>query len=279
MKNSDLELRRCSVKDVDEIMVLQDQVLSEIEGDKSILRRNDAAMFEQCMKEPHLSMGLYDGEELVGICILYDGRGDDEDLSIGLERFTATCSINLKLIMIRKKYQGMGFQRGMIWISEKIACARGYEYFCATVSPINKYSRNNCLASGFQYDHTAVKYGGADRDVLVKKLGGAEAAAEVIQRAKALEGSSRKGAVIEGIDLEKCYRGSIELATTGDVIAFENADTGEITYGLYLLQEQPGVLLFDAKKQCLAITAYEEAANNLRVKQVWINPIGGSNRV
>ena len=272
MKNCNLTVKKCTLESVDSILELQDKVLDEIVGDKTILRRNSREMFELCVQEPNLSLGLYDGEELVGISVMFDGAGTDEDLSHGLEQFEVSNSVNLKLVMVRRDYQGLKYQRNMAWVLEKIAVSRGYEYFIATVAPHNHYSRDNCIASGFQYDHTAVKYGGATRDVLVKKLAAGEKAQELTAKAKTLEGSKDRDVVRNCIDLETCYQTDLSLATFGDVLEYAD-EAGEHYFGLCLQGDEKEVLISDPEKKCQMIKPVSEEIGSLKLVGVWMCPL------
>lgn len=167
-----LIIKKLSKEHVDRILQLQEQIFHDLGQNTSILRRNTQDMFENCVEEPNLSLGMFDADQLIGIAIMVDAAGSEEDLSLHLEReyVFPLKSINLKLIMVRKEYYGIGFQRTMMNILEKEAYKRGYNLICATVSPHNLYSKNNLLRYGFIVDHTEEKYGGLVRDVCVKKI-------------------------------------------------------------------------------------------------------------
>lgn len=53
---------------------------------------------------------------------------------------------------------------------EQLAVERGYTDLCASISPQNSFSLNNALMLGYKVDHLAIKYGGLERAIVVKKL-------------------------------------------------------------------------------------------------------------
>ncbi len=163
-------IRQCTTDDIDSIMALQKQVILDLE-DKSLLRENNAEMFTSCVNFPNLTLGIFNPtEELVALGILCDMRGTNEDLSLGLLQHTVDVSANLKLIMVRKDFRGLGMQNKLMSLLEEYARNNGYTHLCTTVSPNNIHSLRNIENMGYVYDHSEEKYGGLLRSVLVKKL-------------------------------------------------------------------------------------------------------------
>lgn len=282
MKNSDFLLRKCGPEDVDAILLLQDCIFEEMEGDRSILRKNDRDMFEACVRPPHLSMGLFDGAELVGICILYDGQGTADDLAADLETVRVERAMNAKLVMIRKRYRGRRFQQSMLWIGEKLAGVRGFDYLCATVSPDNRYSSDNCLQSGYVLDHRAVKYGGLIRDVYVKRSQAGEYFERVAEFCESMSGQPKE-ALEAYICTDHCYQGTSALCTPGDIAEYRNTVTGDSVYGIccegkVLLPQEDGtccagkVLLPLEDGICRVVDRAQRIGELERIK-IWINPV------
>ncbi|MBQ0066324.1 MAG: hypothetical protein KBT48_11235 [Firmicutes bacterium] len=169
-----LRIEPLTNKHLDQIMLLQDQVFEDLKENASILRRNTREMFDLCLRNPNLTLGMYDKDALIGIAILVDVKGSEEDLSLHLQKeyCLPVRPVNFKLAMVKKEYYGIGFQKTMLILLEKVARERGYNLMCATVSPKNIHSKKNLLEFGFVVDHTEEKYGGLLRDVCVKPLEG-----------------------------------------------------------------------------------------------------------
>lgn len=164
-----LKYRELKAKDVDSIMDLQDKVYNSL-SDKSLLRKNTKEMFESCVVDPNVSVGVYDGDKLVAVGIMVDARGTDEDLGVGLKKFEVQKNINFKNVMVLPEYRGLLLQlRLMVYLEEK-AKKMGYTHSCTSISPDNFYSRSNALKMGYLYDHSAEKYGGLKRDIFVKEF-------------------------------------------------------------------------------------------------------------
>ncbi len=162
-------VRKCTIQDVEKIYQLQMEILAGLK-DKDILRYNTKETFQQCIKSPNLTIGMFDKSELIALIILVDGRGTKEDLSIDLEKHQVTRAANFKLVMVKEEYRGNGFQRKLMCIMEKYAKLQGVTHLCTTVSGKNTYSFNNMKALNYEFDHDALMYGGLQRKVLVKKI-------------------------------------------------------------------------------------------------------------
>ena len=168
--DSDCILRLCTPKDIDRIMELQKDIFAGL-NDREILRENSREMLLSCLEAPHFTIGIFDREQvLAALAVLYDGRGSEEDLSLGLVNHKVSVPANFKLVLVRKEYRGRGYQRLLMGMLEKYAVSRGFTHLCATVSPKNLHSKANMQAMGYEYDHTQEKYGGVVRDVFVKNI-------------------------------------------------------------------------------------------------------------
>lgn len=158
-------VKQLNLNYIDDIIVLQNQVFSDLGENTHFLRRNTRQTFERCLMDPNVTMGVFDENQLVGLAILENTLNTPEYMSVHNKP-----TIYLKLYMIRKQYYGKGFQKYIISKLERIAYNRGYEYMIVTVSPDNIHSKNNLLSYGFVYDRTETKYGGLLRDILYKKV-------------------------------------------------------------------------------------------------------------
>lgn len=272
---SRLFIRKCTQLDLDKICDLQKEVLGEL-NDKEILRENTQDMFVKCVQTPNLTIGIFDGLELVGLAIFVDESGNDEDLSRDLVKHTVSLAVNFKLVIVRKEYRGNGFQNALMWILEKSAYNQGFTHMCTTVSDKNIYSLHNIQAMGYQYDHNALKYGGLSRKVFVKDISKSVSSYNkmILSIISSIEGKREPNAlVIEGINFDRCFEGEISIANTGDIIEYEDIDTAKIYYALLVKKFTPMILMFNPEKGCLSFMDFSYNISSLKLKKVWINTV------
>ena len=164
-----MELRRCRPSDLQAVIDLNETVYSAL-PDKSILRHNTPEMIASCLVEPNVTLGIWEGDTLIAVGMLYVPQCIEEDHfhDLGLEGEYK--SANQKLFLVREGYRGLGLQRKLIREVEKIAIARGYNLLCTTVAPNNDFSINNFLKEGYVYAKTEEKYGGLVRNLYYKVL-------------------------------------------------------------------------------------------------------------
>ena len=164
-----MQLRPCQLSDLQAVIDLNEAIYSAL-PDKSILRHNSPEMIASCMEEPNFTLGIWEGDTLIAIGMLYVPQCIEEDHfhDLGLEGEYK--SANQKLFLVRDGYRGLGLQRKLIREVEKIAMARGYNLLCTTVAPNNDFSINNFLKEGYVYAKTEEKYGGLIRNLYYKVL-------------------------------------------------------------------------------------------------------------
>lgn len=164
-----MQLRPCQLSDLQSVIDLNEAIYSAL-PDKSILRHNSPEMIASCIEEPNVTLGIWEGDMLIAIGMLYVPQCIEEDHfhDLGLEGEYK--SANQKLFLVREGYRGLGLQRKLIREVEKIALARGYNLLCTTVAPNNGFSINNFLKEGYVYAKTEEKYGGLMRNLYYKVL-------------------------------------------------------------------------------------------------------------
>lgn len=164
-----MKIRKCQSSDLQSIIELNETIYAAL-PDKSILRHNSPEMIASCLEEPNVTLGIWDGNLLVAIGMLYVPQCLEEDHfhDLGLQgRFK---SANQKLFLVREGYRGLGLQRQLIRQVEQIAVKQGYTLLCTTVAPTNEFSINNFLKEGYVYAKTEEKYGGLVRNLYYKKI-------------------------------------------------------------------------------------------------------------
>ena len=164
-----MELRRCRPSDLQAVIDLNETVYAAL-PDKSVLRHNSSEMIASCLEEPNVTLGIWDGNLLVAIGMLYVPQCIEEDHFHDLGLQGDFRSANQKLFLVRNGYRGQGLQRKLIREVEKIAIERGFNLLCTTVAPNNAFSINNFLLEGYVYAKTEMKYGGLERNLYYKIL-------------------------------------------------------------------------------------------------------------
>lgn len=164
-----MQLRQCQPTDLQVIIDLNEAIYAAL-PDKSVLRHNSPEMIASCLEEPNVTLGVWDGDLLVAIGMLYVPQCIEEDHFHDLDLQGDYKSANQKLFLVRDRYRGLGLQRILIREVEKTAIARGYNLLCTTVAPNNDFSINNFLKEGYVYAKTEMKYGGLVRNLYYKVL-------------------------------------------------------------------------------------------------------------
>lgn len=164
-----MQLRQCQPADLQVIIDLNEAIYAAL-PDKSVLRHNSPEMIASCLEEPNVTLGVWDGDLLVAIGMLYVPQCIEEDHFHDLDLQGDYKSANQKLFLVRDRYHGLGLQRRLIREVEKTAIARGYNLLCTTVAPNNDFSINNFLKEGYVYAKTEMKYGGLVRNLYYKVL-------------------------------------------------------------------------------------------------------------
>lgn len=165
-----MELCRCQTADLQAVIELNEMIYAAL-PDKSILRHNSPEMIASCLEEPNVTLGIWEGNLLVAIGMLYVPQCIEEDHFHDLDLQGNYKSANQKLFLVREGYRGQGLQRQLIREVEKIAITRGYNLLCTTVAPNNTFSINNFLKEGYIYAKTEEKYGGLLRNLYYKVVG------------------------------------------------------------------------------------------------------------
>lgn len=265
MKYQNIQIRKCIPTDLSTILNLQETIFQGLDN-PSILRRNTKEIFAQCLEESNCTIGVYDGEKMAGVIILVEPSGGETDLRKNLKCHTVENAADFKLVMIRKEYRGLGLQHSLMWVLEKIAYQKGYKYLCVSVSPDNPYSRRNIINSGYEFDHQEVLYGGLEREVYVKKLEVDNYNKKITDFAK---GSSKKICLIP--ELANYFNGTSDIATTGDIMEYQDKITGKSCFGLCIDERAPLIFHCNEKSQKWEPVRDASYIEQLVLKNVWIN--------
>lgn len=261
-----LSLKVCTKNDLDDIWSLQETVIAGL-SDKTLLRKNEITMFERCLMNDNVTLGVYDQTSLIALAILVDENGNEEDLSKDLEKHVVIRSANLKLIMVKKEYRGNHLQNILMWILEKYAYNKGYTHLCTTVSASNSYSLRNIQKMSYNYDHSAIKYGGLSREVYVKDI---KRDVDTYNDSVCQSIKNNK-TIFKQQDLIQYIKGNLSIASTGDIAEYVHKATEMIYYGILIKnQDTIKVIILDKSQSVLP---FANKIQQLELKQIWINTL------
>jgi GNAT superfamily N-acetyltransferase len=233
-------------------------------------------MFEDCVKPNNLTLGVYDGNKLIAVSIMYNEKGSEEDLSLDLKKFTPVNSANYKLVLVDEEYRGINLQKALIWIMEKYAYNIGLHDLCTTVSPDNQISLQNVLEMGFQIDHKAIKYNNFERVVFYKNIYNSVSNYNnnLFRIIRSLEGKENvNDFILEGINFDRCFQGELQIMTSGDIVQYTDNDTGNDIFGVYMINTSPYILIYLPSCNKLCLINFSEKIESLVLKKVWINTL------
>lgn len=266
-------LRKCMVQDIDKVYHLQGMVINGLKN-KEVLRENTKDMFVQCVKEPNLTLGVYDGGELAAAAILVVKQEKEEDLSLDLEKHKVVFAANLKLVMVKQEYRGNGFQKALMWLLEKYAYNCGITHLCTTVSGKNYYSLNNIKALDYEYDHSAIKYGGLSREVYVKDINSSILSYNkmIMSIISSIENKNEWNTLVtERFNLERCFQGDLTIANTGDIAEYKDFYLDKTYFGLLERKCDLRVFTYISETDGTQMTSISDNENGLKLQKVWIN--------
>ena len=95
-----------------------------------------------------------------------ENLGRDANLSPGELRKAA----HIDSVAILPGYRGKKLQHRLMQAAEEELKRQGVRYLFCTVHPENRFSRNNMVKQGFCTVKTTEKYGGLEREVMMKEL-------------------------------------------------------------------------------------------------------------
>ena len=237
MQYDAMKLYKCTEADVKIIMDLQQEIIDGL-LDKQVLRKNTEKMFLQCTQFPNITVIMKDKQGVVALAIFVDANGTEEDLSGNLVLYKPKKAGNIKLVMVREKYRGNRLQKILMLFLERYAVEKGYTCLCTTVSDKNKYSLNNIVQLSYEYDHSAIKYGGLQRKIFVKNVETEKAERrkkvltymEEMLQTKNIQNIIKDEAQQNSNFLEIDY----EIAVSGDIVEYYHEKEEMSKYGILL---------------------------------------------
>ena len=156
-----LNIRTCIEGDLNKVLDLESIVLVNLERPDQ-LRRNTEEMWRTCLQPPHVCLGVWSGDLLVALAVLYVPQdGDTEALAPLLQSINTKGhkAANFKICLVHPQWRGHHLQVKLGNLLNSEAHQRGFDLLCATASPHNIASIRNLQQLGYHADHTVQKYG------------------------------------------------------------------------------------------------------------------------
>ena len=133
----------------------------DIEELKENFKRNDDIVI---IKNKH--------NNIVGLMIFMNPPDDYYQLAVdcGLDKKAVEKTSVVAVLAVNDYFRGLGIQRYLLRLADRLAKENKSQYLCATVSPNNKYSLANFLERNYEIKAEKIKYGNKNRYILLKNV-------------------------------------------------------------------------------------------------------------
>ena len=165
-----LLLRRCTVHDIPEILLLQDQVEAALPDRNIFVKTTDIEIRESILLD--YCVGAFDQGNLAGFTLMIYGRVTPRNLGtyFGYGEEQLRGCVTYDTAFVDPCCRGFGLQRLFSSLRNEEAIRCGAREAFATVSPDNLASLKNTLANGFEIVETRIMYTGVVRHILRKTI-------------------------------------------------------------------------------------------------------------
>lgn len=178
---SEFVLKRLFPRELRNVIKLQNDIIEELEDDSLFVETTKQEYIESMLID--FCYGLYDKDTLVAVCIIVLNRETDRNLimdfdSVISEKNQTQMSfidcITFDTIQVSKEYRGFGIQKFFLSLAENLCYMLNSKCIMASVSPQNKYSKNNFMKFGYSVLTTKNinkgMYHNKERDIVIKYI-------------------------------------------------------------------------------------------------------------
>ncbi|KGX87037.1 hypothetical protein [Pontibacillus litoralis] len=166
-------VKQLQLKDVEEVLALQSEVVEALEV-KSSLSALSREEYQYILRGKGVMIGAYVENKLIAFRALLIPQLDDEHLGrdIGLQEDELKEVIYQEISNVHPAYRGNRLQKTLAVIIMQVLQQQmsQYRYVCCTVAPFNIPSLKDKFAQGMEIAALKEKYGGKLRYIFVKKL-------------------------------------------------------------------------------------------------------------
>jgi hypothetical protein len=172
-KGGRYKVRRLSLNDMSEILVVQEEVAAQL-TDKDSLAALSEEEFKYILSGNGLMLGVFVDNQLIAFRALLVPALDNEHLGwdIGLSEDDLAKVIYQEISCVLPTFRGNGLQKILagIIMEELSTQNHPYRYICCTVAPFNIPSLKDKFAQGMHIAAVKEKYGGRLRYIFVLDL-------------------------------------------------------------------------------------------------------------
>lgn len=166
------EIKILSEGHIDQIMKLQKEVVEGLEI-REVYADSTKESFLGCMRNLGTILGCFTKEDGLIAMGVYNKYGYDKEnygYDLGLEGEDLLKIGQIESTIVKSEYRGNKLQKVICDLLEEFAKKDGLKLIGATVSPINKYSLDTFINSGYSIEKEKIKYGGYRRLIIKKEL-------------------------------------------------------------------------------------------------------------
>lgn len=170
-ENTRITFRNLNFTDVQGALAFQESIEDQLPPPEDFVRLTRFELIESIHRD--IAIGAFDGEALVGVCVLIRPRKSERNLATCLRRieFNAVDTLTYDIVLIHPEYRRKGIQSWFINHAVEEAASMNLSTILAVASPRNIASLNSFRKNGFREagPHVTI-FGGKERVVLVRKL-------------------------------------------------------------------------------------------------------------
>lgn len=171
--NEDLQISRLGSKDLDNILALQNKIISNLSSEQKHFTINRSKEdFAKVLASQNMHMyGIYVGKTLVAQSILnFPQNNEARDMpEFGKEYQNSDIAI-YQAILVDPDYRGQGLMMRMLQVREDMAVMNGKKIAICKIAADNHFSWKNALKHGMQITKANIDKSGFEKLYLQKRL-------------------------------------------------------------------------------------------------------------
>lgn len=171
--NEDLQLSKLSLKDLDNVIALQNKIIANLPDEqKYFTLHRSKEDFAKALSSSNLHMfGIYVGKTLVAQSILnFPEDGCPRDIPEFAKEYKNSEIAIYQAVLVDPDYRGMGLMKRMLQAREDMAAFCGKKIAICKIAAANHFSWKNALKHSMQIVSAGIDASGHEKLYLQKKL-------------------------------------------------------------------------------------------------------------
>jgi len=164
---------RAGVEDVEKVVNFENDILKAL-PDPNLFQGHDATALKEDIEsgDDIILVREQKKKNLMALLIFIKPRDCVHNLALDakLDKSAILKTAVISVIAVHPDFRGIGIQRYLLKLAEKLAKDCGAKYLTATVSPQNPHSLQNFLDKGYEIRDEKMKYGCKNRYIMLKVL-------------------------------------------------------------------------------------------------------------